>query len=69
MTNEKLELIAAKCRELTAIYDNAEPHVKLAAYAGWRSTIAAISAHDAMDGGAEKHFLALEILDAWEGLV
>jgi hypothetical protein len=41
-TQEHLQKIQAKCKQLVSIYDNAEPHTPLPAVAGWRSTIAAI---------------------------
>ena len=66
-TTEKLNAIAAKCRELLALdYPDAEEPKK--ARAGWRTTLAAIAEVEDMDevGAA---VLGANIIAAWEGLL
>ena len=60
---EKLNAIAAKCRELLA-QDVADPNAK----AGWRTTLAAIAELDDMsEEGA--FVLGSNIIASWEGLL
>ena len=60
---EKLNAIAAKCRELLA-QDVADPNAK----AGWRTTVASITALEDM-GEADADLLGANIVAAWEGLL
>ena len=61
---EKLNAIAAKCRELLAQDVAADPKAK----AGWRTTLAAIAELDDMsEEGA--YVLGSNIIAAWEGLL
>lgn len=73
-TNEKLERIAAKCREFIEYAEgNVTDFYGGLAIAGWRSTIAAIERTSRqivagrLTGDAE--LLLADILAAWEGLV
>jgi hypothetical protein len=68
-TNEKLNAIADKCREMLAL------NAGLKTSAGWRTTLAAIDSVQIVNRGSSPSLtqreerLVAEILAAWEGLL